>query len=62
MWELWIYQWWTHIPEWRYAHHYFWVRLANNVGSKSFFEKNSKLNWTHPLTKLNANKSSVGIS
>jgi hypothetical protein len=36
--ELWIYRWWTHIPEWRYARQYFWVRLANNffLGSKSF--------------------------
>jgi hypothetical protein len=24
------------ILEWSYAHQYFWVRLANNVGSKSF--------------------------
>jgi hypothetical protein len=39
MWELWIYQWWTHIPEWRYARQYFFVRLANNVGSKSFLKK-----------------------
>jgi hypothetical protein len=37
---LWIYKWWTHIPEWKYARQYFWVRLANNVGSKSFFKKN----------------------
>jgi hypothetical protein len=36
MWELWIYWWWIHIPEWRYASQYFWMRLANNVGSKSF--------------------------
>jgi hypothetical protein len=33
-------------------------RLTNNVGSKLFLKKNSKLNWTHPLTKLNTNKSS----
>jgi hypothetical protein len=38
-WELWIYRQWTHIPEWRYARQYFWVRLANNVGSKSFLKK-----------------------
>jgi hypothetical protein len=25
--------------------------------SKSFLKKNSKLKWTHPLTKLNTNKS-----
>jgi hypothetical protein len=35
-------------PEWRYAHQYFWLRLTNIVGSKSFFEKISKLNWKHP--------------
>jgi hypothetical protein len=51
MWELWIYQRWTHISELKYARQYFWVRLANNVGSKSFLKKNSKLNWTHPLIK-----------
>jgi hypothetical protein len=39
MWELWIYRRWTHIPEWRYARQYFYVRLANNVGSKSFLKK-----------------------
>jgi hypothetical protein len=27
------------------------------LGSKSFLKKNSKLKWTHPLTKLNINKS-----
>jgi hypothetical protein len=36
MWELWIYQRWTHILEWRYARRYFWVGLAINVGGKSF--------------------------
>jgi hypothetical protein len=36
--ELWIYRWWTHIPDWRYAHQYFWVTLANNVASKSFLK------------------------
>jgi hypothetical protein len=46
-----------HILEWRYARQYFWVRLANNVGRKSFLKKNSKLSWTHPFTKLNTNKS-----
>jgi hypothetical protein len=55
--ELWIYRWWTHIPEWRYARQSFWVRLANHVGSNSFLKKNSKLNWRHPLTKLNIKKS-----
>jgi hypothetical protein len=39
MWELWIYQRWTHIPDWRYARQYFYVRLANNVGLKSFLKK-----------------------
>jgi hypothetical protein len=34
--ELWIYWQWTHILEWSYARQYFWVRLANNVGGKSF--------------------------
>jgi hypothetical protein len=27
-----------HILEWRYARQYFWVRLENNVGSKSFLK------------------------
>jgi hypothetical protein len=27
------------------------------VGRKSFLKKKSKFNWTHPLTKLNINKS-----
>jgi hypothetical protein len=55
--ELWVYQWWTHIPEWRYARQSFWVGLPNHVGIKSFLKKNSKLNWIHPLTKFNTNKS-----
>jgi hypothetical protein len=38
MWELWIYRRWTHIPERRYASQYFWVRLSNIVGSKSFLK------------------------
>jgi hypothetical protein len=55
---LWLYWRWTHSPEWRYARQYFWVRLANNVGSKSFLNFFfQKLNWTHPLTKINTNKS-----
>jgi hypothetical protein len=29
----------THISEWRYARQYFWVRLAINVGGKSFLKK-----------------------
>jgi hypothetical protein len=33
----------THILEWSYACQYFWVRLASNVGSKSFLKKSSKL-------------------
>jgi hypothetical protein len=49
--------WWMHILKWRYACQYFWVRLANNVGHKSFLKKKSELSWTHPLTKLNPNKS-----
>jgi hypothetical protein len=28
-----------HIPQWSYASQYFWVSLANNVGSKSFSKK-----------------------
>jgi hypothetical protein len=55
--ELQIYRRWTHIPEWRYGRESFWVRVANHVGIKSFLKKKSKLNWTHPLTKLNTNKS-----
>jgi hypothetical protein len=35
---LWMYWRWTHIPKWRYARQYFWVRLANNLGSKSFLK------------------------
>jgi hypothetical protein len=54
--ELWIYQQWMHILDWRYAHQSFWVRLANHVDIKSFLKKKSKLTWTHPLTKLNTNK------
>jgi hypothetical protein len=55
--ELWIYWQWTHIPEWWYARQYFSVMLAINVGGKSFSKKNSRLKWTHPLMKLNTNKS-----
>jgi hypothetical protein len=55
-----IYWRWTHIPEWSYARQYFWVRLANNVGSKSF-QKNSKLKWTHHLTKLNTTRVAMWI-
>jgi hypothetical protein len=55
--ELWIYWRWMHILKWSYAHQYFWVRLVNNMGSKSFLKKKSKLKWTYPLTKLNTNKS-----
>jgi hypothetical protein len=55
--ELWIYWRWMHIPEWRYACQYFWVRLAINVGGKSFLNFFSKFKWTHHLTKLNTNKS-----
>jgi hypothetical protein len=52
--QLWIYQW-THIPEWMYARQYFWVRLAINVGGKSFSKKNQNSNGH--ITKLNTNKS-----
>jgi hypothetical protein len=37
LWELWIYRRCMHIPERRFAGQYFWVRLAHNVSSKSFF-------------------------
>jgi hypothetical protein len=37
--ELWIYWWWMHILEWMYARQYLWVRLAINVGGKSFLKK-----------------------
>jgi hypothetical protein len=30
---------------------------SNECGWQIIFEKNSKLKWTHPLTKLNTNKS-----
>jgi hypothetical protein len=59
--ELWIYWRWTHIPEWSYARQYFWVRLTNNVGSKSFLKKKSKLKWTHPSTKLNTTRVAMWI-
>jgi hypothetical protein len=59
--ELWIYWWWTHILEWMYARQYLWVTLAINMGGKSFLKKNSKLRWTHPLTKLNTNKVAIWI-
>jgi hypothetical protein len=36
--ELRIYWRWTHIPEWIYARQYLWVRLAINVGGKSFLK------------------------
>jgi hypothetical protein len=56
--ELWIYQWWMHIPEWSYARQYSWVRLANNLfGWQIIFEKFQNSKWTHPLTKLNTIKS-----
>jgi hypothetical protein len=56
--ELWIYQRWTHIPGWSYARQYSWVRLANNLyGWQIIFEKFQNSQWTHPLTKLNINKS-----
>jgi hypothetical protein len=54
--ELWIYRRWTHILEWSYAHQY-WVRLAKKFGWHIIFEKIQNTQWTHPLTKLNINKS-----
>jgi hypothetical protein len=35
---LWIYGQWTNIPEWMYARQYLWVRLAINMGGKSFLK------------------------
>jgi hypothetical protein len=37
--ELWMYWRWTHIPEWMYARQCLWLRLAINVGGKSFSKK-----------------------
>jgi hypothetical protein len=37
---------------------YFWVRLPNNLSRwQIIFEKFQNSEWTHPLTKLNKNKS-----
>jgi hypothetical protein len=46
-----------HIPEWRFARQYFWVRLANIVGSKSFlnFFFKTQLDTSH--NKVQTNKS-----
>jgi hypothetical protein len=55
--ELWIYRWWTHIPEWSYAHQYYRVRLAKKFGWQIIFEIFQNSQWTHLLTKLNINKS-----
>jgi hypothetical protein len=49
--ELWIYRWWTHIPEWSYASQYYWVRLAKKFGWQIIFEKNSKLTMDTSLNK-----------
>jgi hypothetical protein len=51
MWKLWIYQQWTHIPEWRFARQYFCVMLANNVGRKSFLKKIFKTQLDTSLNK-----------
>jgi hypothetical protein len=48
--ELWIYWRWTDIPEWMYARQYLWVRLAINVGGKSF-SKNFKTQMDTSLNK-----------
>jgi hypothetical protein len=55
--ELWIYWQWMHILEWRYAHQYFWVRLAK----KYFWVANHfrfffKIQMDH-LTQFTTNKS-----
>jgi hypothetical protein len=34
-----IYRRWTHIPEWSYAHQYYWVRLAKKIGWQIIFKK-----------------------
>jgi hypothetical protein len=45
--ELWIYQRWTHIPEWSYARQFSWVGLANNLsGWQIIFEKVENSKWT----------------
>jgi hypothetical protein len=49
--ELWIYRWWTHIPEWSYARQYYWVTLAKKFGWQIIFEKNSKLTMDTSLNK-----------
>jgi hypothetical protein len=48
---LWIYWWQTHIPEWMYAHPYLWMRLAINVGGKSFSNKKIKTQMDTTLNK-----------
>jgi hypothetical protein len=55
--ELWIYRQWTHILEWSYARQYYWVRLVKKIGWQIIFKKIQNTQWTHPLTKLNINKS-----
>jgi hypothetical protein len=56
--ELWIYWWWTHIPEWTYACQYFLVRLATRFHEgKIDFKRFQNSKRTHPLTKYNTNKS-----
>jgi hypothetical protein len=56
--ELWIYWRWMHIPEWRYAHQYFWVRLAKKIlGSESFLN-NFK---TQMDTSLNKTQHKQGL-
>jgi hypothetical protein len=48
--ELWIYWRWMHIPERSYARQYLLVRLAINVGGKSF------LNFFKPQIDTSLNK------
>jgi hypothetical protein len=43
-----IYWQWMHIPKWMYAHQYLWVRLAINVGGKSFSKKIQNLDGRIP--------------
>jgi hypothetical protein len=51
-----IYWRWTYIPEWSYACQYFWLGLANNVGSKSF-PKKFKTQMDTSLNKAQQNNS-----
>jgi hypothetical protein len=49
--ELWIYQWWTHIPEWSYARQYYWVMIAKKNWMANHFQKLPKLTMDTSLNK-----------